>query len=125
MSVTSASRRHSLWRDRRACQRIPQISFQRIEPAQSEHLCKISKQPLPRGATLRVLVADPNQLGKRLFLAKVTTALSRYRMKNMRDLRLAYFQVTAAATRHMFIADARKAWWVLAEVRSRCMLKVL
>ena len=54
-----------------------------------------------------------------------TRELSRYRMKNARDLRLAYFQATATAARHMFIADARKARCVLAEVRWRWTLKVL
>ena len=49
----------------------------------------------------------------------VERALSRYRMKNARDLRLAYFQAAATAARHMFIADARKARCVLAEVRWR------
>ena len=39
-------------------------------------------------------------------------------MKNAIDLRLAYFQATATAARHMFIADARKARCVLAEERS-------
>ena len=46
-------------------------------------------------------------------------ALSRYRMQNARDLRLAYFQATATAARHMFVADARKARCVLAEARWR------
>ena len=55
----------------------------------------------------------------------IDMALSRYRMKNARDLRLAYFQATATAARHMFIADARKARCVLAEVRWRWTLKVL
>ena len=64
---------------------------------------------------------------RRRALAKVSilTALSRYRMNNARDLRLAYFQATATAARHMFIADARKARCVLAEVRWRWTLNVL
>ena len=36
---------------------------------------------------------------------------------NTRILRPEYFQTTATASRHMFIADARKARCVLAEVR--------
>jgi hypothetical protein len=36
-----------LWRDRRACQRIPKS----LSSSASEHLCKISKQPLHRGTT--------------------------------------------------------------------------
>jgi len=40
-------------------------------------------------------------------------------------LRLAYFQATATAARHMFIADERKARCVLAEVRWRRALKEL
>jgi hypothetical protein len=52
-------------------------------------------------------------------------AVSRYRMMNTRKLHLAYFQATATAARHMFIADARKARCVLAEVRWRWTLKVL
>ena len=52
-------------------------------------------------------------------------ALSRYQKKNARDLRLAYFQATATAARHVFIADTRKARCVLAEVRWRWTLKVL
>src|SRR5450631_4367090 len=45
--------------------------------------------------------------------------------KNARILRLEYFQATATAARHTFIADARKARWVLAEMRWRWTLKVL
>ena len=52
-------------------------------------------------------------------------ALSRYRMKSAIDPRLAFFQATATAARHMFIADARKARCVLAEMRWRWTLKVL
>src|ERR1019366_5580642 len=52
-------------------------------------------------------------------------ALSRYRMKNARGLRLAYFHATATAARHMFIADALKARCVLADVIWRWKLKVL
>ena len=37
--------------------------------------------------------------------------------ENTRILRPEYFQTTATASRHMFIADARKARCVLAEVR--------
>ena len=55
----------------------------------------------------------------------VEEALSRYRMKNTKILRLAYFQATATAACHMFIADARKARCVLAEVRWRWTLKML
>jgi hypothetical protein len=41
------------------------------------------------------------------------------------NLRLEYFQTTATASCHMFIAAARKARCVLAEMRSRWMLKML
>jgi hypothetical protein len=40
-------------------------------------------------------------------------ALSRCRKKYARNVRLAYFQATATAARHVFIADARKARCVL------------
>jgi hypothetical protein len=45
--------------------------------------------------------------------------------KNTRILRLEYFQTTATASCHMFIAAARKARCVFAEMRWRWTLKVL
>ena len=44
-------------------------------------------------------------------------ALSRCRKKNAENLPIAYCQATATAARHTFIADARKARCVLAEMR--------
>ena len=45
--MTSASWQHAACGATDGHARIPQISFQRIAPAQSQYLCKISKQPLP------------------------------------------------------------------------------
>jgi hypothetical protein len=55
----------------------------------------------------------------------VDLAPSHCRKKNTRILRLKYFQATATAARHMFIADARKTRWVLAEMRWGWTLKLL
>jgi hypothetical protein len=43
----------------------------------------------------------------------------------LKDLRLEYFKAIATAACHMFIADARKARGVLADVRWRWKLKIL
>jgi hypothetical protein len=55
----------------------------------------------------------------KLTLGAAHKVLSRCRKKNARNVRLAYCQAAATAARHMFIADARKARCVLAEVRWR------
>ena len=52
-------------------------------------------------------------------------ALSRCRTKSAKSLRLAYFQAATTAVRHMFIADARNARRLDADVRQRWTLKVL
>jgi hypothetical protein len=53
------------------------------------------------------------------------TALSHCRTKNATRFCLVSFQAAAAAARHVFIAAARKALRVRAEVRWRWTLKVL
>ena len=53
------------------------------------------------------------------------SALSRCRTKDARSLGLAYFQATATAARHVFIAAARKPRCVWADVRWRWTLKML
>ena len=73
---------------------------------------------------IHMAVCAPGEVGA-TFAALRLRALSRYRMKNARGLRLAYFHATATAARHMFIADALKARCVLADVRWRWTLKVL
>ena len=60
-----------------------------------------------------------------LMLLAVFAALSRCRTKNAKSLRLAYFQATATAARHVFIAAARKPRCVWADVRWRWTLKML
>ena len=55
----------------------------------------------------------------------IWSALSRCRTKDARILRLAYFQATATAARHVFIAAARKPRCVWADVRWRWTLKML
>ncbi len=52
-------------------------------------------------------------------------ALSHCRTNEAKSLRLAYFQAATTAVRHAFIADARNARCVWADVRWRWTLKVL
>ena len=52
-------------------------------------------------------------------------ALSRCRRTNAKGLRLLKFQAAVTASRHVFIAAARKVRCVAAEVRWRWTLKVL
>ncbi len=52
-------------------------------------------------------------------------ALSRCRTKNATRLRLVYFQAAATASRHVFIAAARKVRCVWADTRWRWRLKRL
>ena len=52
-------------------------------------------------------------------------ALSRCRTKNATRLRLVYFQAAATASRHVFIAAARKVRCVWADTRWRWTLKML
>jgi hypothetical protein len=55
----------------------------------------------------------------RTFILATVSAVSltRCRKKNAKNRPIAYCQATATAARHMFIADARKARCVLAEMR--------
>ena len=55
----------------------------------------------------------------------LATALSRCRRKSAKGLQLLKFQAAATASRHVFIAAARKVRCVGAEVRWRWTLKVL